>query len=70
MPDVLILVDQQKAKEHPKWGPRNNPEAEKYIARLLATWRAQAGRSFMYGTIRPIPMRHSDQGRTATISVR
>lgn len=39
MPDALILIDQQEAKERPKWGPRNNPGAEKNIARLLATWR-------------------------------
>lgn len=41
MPDVLILIDQQNAKEHPKWGPRNNRDAEKNIARLLAAWREQ-----------------------------
>ena len=39
MAEVLIVVDQQKAKRHPKWGPRNNPGAEDDIARLLATWR-------------------------------
>ncbi len=39
--DVLILIDQQKAKEHPKWGPRNNRGAEANIARLLAAWRAR-----------------------------
>jgi nicotinamidase-related amidase len=39
--DVLILIDQQKAMSHPKWGPRNNPDAEKNIARLLTTWRAR-----------------------------
>jgi nicotinamidase-related amidase len=37
--DVLILIDQQKAMEHPKWGPGNNPDAERKIARLLAAWR-------------------------------
>jgi nicotinamidase-related amidase len=37
--DVLILIDQQKAMSHPKWGPRNNPGAEGNIARLLAVWR-------------------------------
>jgi nicotinamidase-related amidase len=39
MADVLILIDQQKAMAHPKWGPRNNPDAERNIARLLAAWR-------------------------------
>lgn len=37
--DVLILIDQQKAMRHPKWGPRNNPDAERNIARLLEDWR-------------------------------
>lgn len=37
--DVLILIDQQKAMRHPKWGPRNNPDAEANIARLLEDWR-------------------------------
>ena len=39
MADVLILIDQQKAMAQPKWGPRNNPDAERNIARLLAAWR-------------------------------
>jgi len=34
MTDVLVLIDQQKAMEHPKWGPRNNPDAGKNIAHL------------------------------------
>lgn len=37
--DVLILIDQQKAMRHPKWGPRNNPDAEANMARLLEDWR-------------------------------
>jgi len=40
-PDVLILIDQQKAMGHPRWGPRNNPQAEANIFLLLRTWRAR-----------------------------
>src|SRR5450755_470106 len=40
---VLILIDLQKAIDHPSWGQRNNPEAEKNVAALLKAWRA-AGR--------------------------
>ena len=36
MRDALVLIDQQKAMGHPKWGPRNNPDAEKNIACLLS----------------------------------
>ncbi|MFZ5780270.1 MAG: cysteine hydrolase family protein [Pseudomonadota bacterium] len=36
---LLIVIDQQKAMDHPKWGPRNNPGAERNIARLLEVWR-------------------------------
>jgi nicotinamidase-related amidase len=39
--DVLILIDQQKAMRHSKWGRRNNLEAEQNIARLLAAWRTR-----------------------------
>ena len=39
-PDAaLILIDLQKAIDHPSWGKRNNPQAEKNIAALLEAWR-------------------------------
>ena len=38
---VLLLIDLQKAIDHPSWGARNNPSAEVQIARLLAHWRAR-----------------------------
>ncbi|MEN9517458.1 MAG: hypothetical protein RLZZ381_46 [Cyanobacteriota bacterium] len=36
---VLIIIDVQKAIDHPSWGRRNNPQAENNIARLLNGWR-------------------------------
>src|SRR6059036_1448525 len=40
---ALLVIDMQKAIDHPSWGERNNPQAESNIAALLAAWRA-AGR--------------------------
>jgi nicotinamidase-related amidase len=37
---ALIVIDLQRAIDHPSWGERNNPDAEKNIAALLAGWRA------------------------------
>ena len=37
---ALIVIDLQKAIDHPTWGERNNPEAEKNVAALLEAWRA------------------------------
>jgi len=40
-PDAaLIVIDVQKAIDHPSWGERNNPEAESNVAALLAAWRS------------------------------
>ena len=39
---ALIVIDVQKAIDHPSWGQRNNPDAERNIAALLAAWRANS----------------------------
>ena len=39
---ALIVIDVQKAIDHPSWGVRNNPLAEQNIAALLRAWRATA----------------------------
>jgi nicotinamidase-related amidase len=36
---ALIIIDVQKGFDDPKWGLRNNPDAEEKIAALLAAWR-------------------------------
>jgi nicotinamidase-related amidase len=37
---ALVIIDFQKAIDDPKWGRRNNPEAEARTAELLGVWRA------------------------------
>jgi nicotinamidase-related amidase len=44
---ALILIDVQNVWDHPKWGRRNNPDAEVNIATLLHAWR-ETGRPIFY----------------------
>lgn len=44
---ALLIVDLQKAFDDPRYRPRNNPEAEANVARLLAAWR-ETGRPVIH----------------------
>jgi nicotinamidase-related amidase len=44
---ALLVIDVQKGIDNPKLGPRNNPDAEKKIAELLAAWR-EAGQPVIH----------------------
>jgi nicotinamidase-related amidase len=37
---ALVVIDVQRAIDHPNWGERNNPQAEQNIAALLRVWRS------------------------------
>jgi nicotinamidase-related amidase len=44
---ALVVVDVQQGFLDPRWGRRNNPDAERHIAALLAAWRS-AGRPLFH----------------------
>jgi nicotinamidase-related amidase len=63
---ALIIVDVQQAIDDPAWskeGPRNNPDAERNIARLLERWR-RSGRPIFHvrhDSIKPVSPYRPDQ---------
>jgi nicotinamidase-related amidase len=44
---ALIVVDVQQGFHDPRWGPRNNPDAEAKIMRLMTAWR-ETGRPVVH----------------------
>lgn len=44
---ALLVIDVQQGFDDPRWGRRNNPDAEARISTLLAAWR-EAGRPIVH----------------------
>jgi nicotinamidase-related amidase len=55
---VLLVIDMQKAIDHPSWGVGNNPDAEANMLRLMAAWR-ESGRAVIH-------VRHLSKSPTST----
>jgi nicotinamidase-related amidase len=63
---ALLIIDLQKAIDDPVWskeGPRNNPDAERNISRLLERWRMSARPIFhiRHDSVKPVSPYRPDQ---------
>jgi nicotinamidase-related amidase len=59
---ALIVIDVQQAFNDPSWGERNNPQAERNVAALVANWR-KTGRPLFHiqhRSQRPASLFHPD----------
>lgn len=52
---ALVIVDVQDVFDEPRWGRRNNPNAEANIARLLKEWRRRELPIFHVRHLSPVP---------------
>jgi nicotinamidase-related amidase len=64
---ALIVIDVQQAFLDPRWGERNNPDAESNIARLLAAWRGSGRpiRHVVHDSVEPNSLLRPDSGGNA-----
>jgi len=63
---ALLIIDVQQAIDDPVWskeGPRNNPDAECNISRLLECWRMSARPIFhiRHNSVKPVSPYRPDQ---------
>ncbi|WP_204113752.1 cysteine hydrolase family protein [Shimia biformata] len=71
MTRALVLIDIQEGMDSPKWGARNNPDAEENAARLLAAFR-NAGLPVIHvrhESLRPESPLHPSNGGTTIKAV-
>jgi nicotinamidase-related amidase len=47
---ALVVIDVQRGFEDPALGPRDNPEAEENVAKLIDAWRRRGDRSCSFNT--------------------